>query len=116
MQLSVISLYIVIQVIAAWVVNRFTSHHSSEIARARLANLALASHIQDGADKRRADLMRAAFFLESLGSEIRGDDIANPVRVAFLRANFGVLSVLFTVLSGLFYFDVQHLLSGVGTL
>ena len=107
-QLLMVSMCIVIQVVAAWSVNRYTSYHSSEIARARLSNLAQASYVEVGAGKRE-ELMRAAFFLESLGSEVRSDDVANPVRVGFFRANVGVLSGLTTLLSGLLYFDLQVL-------
>jgi len=66
-------------------------------------------------EEKRAELIRSAFFLESLGSEVRSDDVANPVRVGFLRANISVLSGLTTLLSGLLYFDLQVLFEALAT-
>ncbi len=87
--------------------NRYTDFHSSEISRGRMSNLALAFHETDSA--RQATLMRAAFFLESLETAIRNDDAANPVRIMFLRAHIGVLSLLGSVLGVVLYFDLINL-------
>ena len=60
-----------------------------------------------------AELMRAAFFLESLETEIAADDRSNPVRAGIFRANLPLLSILGSAIMGVLYFDMQSLLTAL---
>ena len=74
-RLMILGSLIMPQIIVTWYINRFTDFHTLEIARGRLANLAMASEVASRG--RAAELMRAAFFLESLETEVAADDRSN---------------------------------------
>jgi hypothetical protein len=106
-RLMILAALITPQIVVTWYINRFTDFHTLEIARGRLANLAMASAVRS--KERAAELMRAAFFLESLETEIAADDRSNPVRVGMFRANLTLLATLSSIISGVMYFDLQNL-------
>jgi hypothetical protein len=106
-RLMILAALITPQIVVTWYINRFTDFHTLEIARGRLANLAMASAVRS--KERAAELMRAAFFLESLETEIAADDRSNPVRVGMFRANLTLLATLSSMITGVLYFDLQNL-------
>lgn len=110
-RLMILASLIMPQIIVTWYINRFTDFHSLEIARGRLANLALASEVK--ARGKSAELMRAAFFLESSETEVAADDRSNPVRAGIYRANLTLLSVLGSAIMAVLYFDLQSLLATI---
>jgi hypothetical protein len=110
-RLIILGSLIMPQIIVTWYINRFTDFHSLEIARGRLANLAMASEV--ASKGKAAELMRAAFFLESLETEVAADDRSNPVRAGIFRANLTLLSVLGSAIMGVLYFDLQSLLASI---